>query len=136
MRAWPASPRRRRSTCARSPISLSRDSTKKSWPSSRASWIRSPSIARLDKSYDTPATERRDAADRPHAVLLQIEPFRLRARENLAKTLRGVPRCASRGLQKGYGCNRDYVGREIFFLRQPGVRALAWRCPRRASDYG
>src|SRR3989454_324585 len=56
MRVWPASPRRRPSTCAGSPISLSRDSIKKSWLSSRASWIRSSSIARLGESQDTPAT--------------------------------------------------------------------------------
>ena len=48
--------------------------------------------------------------------------------------LRG--RCSSRGLQKGYGSDRDSSGRGIFRLRQPRVRAFAWRRPRSTPDYG
>src|SRR5947209_4796764 len=37
---------------------------------------------------------------------------------------------------KGYGSDRDYAGRGILRLRQPGVRALARRCPRSAPNPG
>src|SRR6266705_5132663 len=37
---------------------------------------------------------------------------------------------------KGYGSDRDYAGRGILRLGQPGVRALAWRFPGSAPNPG
>src|SRR5436309_2456250 len=45
-------------------------------------------------------------------------------------------KCASRDLQKGYGSDRDYMRRGIFRLRQPGVRAFAWRRPSSTPNPG
>src|SRR5881296_3206276 len=37
---------------------------------------------------------------------------------------------------KGYGSDRDYAGRGILRLRQPGVRAFAWRRARSTPNPG